>query len=524
MSSNLTNSLLLVVSSCTFYHNAMVFWQPAKQYSVLKVKLTISQSIFFYNNGIGVAPINMRFDCLLVIAIKQCKVFSNLLSFEFNRVTRVVISGYNIFQNNTAKRFLSVSNSYPIFKVYNEFSNNTSNSILTLYQYVTMEEGTVMNITNNKVFSNVHTVSKQNQQHWALLHFGTRHALFPCPFQFTTTSQAFENYRQLINVNISIMNNSNYYCAIYGTQLNSCYWHDEAVFKSIGTKNNYSVTPGEVYRKVFYADENQQILTRQGAILCTCTKNTEIDCFNDHIAPAYPGETITINVILLPPHPETAVYIDSSQVLNNSIPLPCEVPLSRVYLVSNKCTFLAYKVVTKYPKACSVYLKTSNQPETLFIYHLHLKDCPLGFQHINGLCACNPLLVGAFPDIQCDINTQMITRPMNSWIGTTGTKSDILYIQYCIAYFCLAKPSNIHLQYPDSQCVNNRMGVMCGHCPPGYDSVFGSLKCKQCSSIWLLLLPVFLLAGVLVVGMRRLCRHNFEHNGYVWESGIMLAF
>ena len=26
------------------------------------------------------------------------------------------------------------------------------------------------------------------------------------------------------------------------------------------------------------------------------------------------------------------------------------------------------------------------------------------------------------------------------------------------------------------------------------------------------------------VGMRRLCRHNFGHNRYVWESGIMLAF
>ena len=26
------------------------------------------------------------------------------------------------------------------------------------------------------------------------------------------------------------------------------------------------------------------------------------------------------------------------------------------------------------------------------------------------------------------------------------------------------------------------------------------------------------------LGMQRLCRHNFGHNRYVWESGIMLAF
>ena len=30
--------------------------------------------------------------------------------------------------------------------------------------------------------------------------------------------------------------------------------------------------------------------------------------------------------------------------------------------------------------------------------------------------------------------------------------------------------------------------------------------------------------GGLEVGMRRLCRHNFGHNRYVWESRIMLAF
>ena len=28
----------------------------------------------------------------------------------------------------------------------------------------------------------------------------------------------------------------------------------------------------------------------------------------------------------------------------------------------------------------------------------------------------------------------------------------------------------------------------------------------------------------LWLGMRRLCRHNFGHNRYVWESRIMLAF
>ena len=30
--------------------------------------------------------------------------------------------------------------------------------------------------------------------------------------------------------------------------------------------------------------------------------------------------------------------------------------------------------------------------------------------------------------------------------------------------------------------------------------------------------------GELYLGMQQLCRHNFEHNRYVWKPGIMLAF
>ena len=36
-------------------------------------------------------------------------------------------------------------------------------------------------------------------------------------------------------------------------------------------------------------------------------------------------------------------------------------------------------------------------------------------------------------------------------------------------------------------------------CATGFDSVFGSLKCKRCSNVWLFLIPVFLLVGLLLV-------------------------
>ena len=57
----------------------------------------------------------------------------------------------------------------------------------------------------------------------------------------------------------------------------------------------------------------------------------------------------------------------------------------------------------------------------------------------------------------------------------------------------------MQLEFPDTQCVNNRAGMACGQCSSGLDAIFGSLKCVKCSNIWLILLPAFILAGVVLV-------------------------
>jgi len=119
--------------------------------------------------------------------------------------------------------------------------------------------------------------------------------------------------------------------------------------------------PGKIYEQMITFDGNQQqLVDRYGGFVCTCIDNKAIDCFTDQIKPAYPGETITIYVTLLPPHPETTVHIDSSQVLNDSISPPCEVLLPKVYLVSNKCTPLYYKIKSKFSKACFYIFKADD--------------------------------------------------------------------------------------------------------------------------------------------------------------------
>ena len=119
----------------------------------------------------------------------------------------------------------------------------------------------------------------------------------------------------------------------------------------------------------------------------------------------------------------------------------------------------------------------------------------------NGSCECDKGLKVAFSNLKCDIQMNTITRPGASWIGSSYSDGQwiILYTKYCKNLFCNGNATDVHLHFPDTQCINNRAGIACGHCSSGLDAIFGSLKCMKCSNIWLSLLPAFMLVGVLLV-------------------------
>ena len=127
-------------------------------------------------------------------------------------------------------------------------------------------------------------------------------------------------------------------------------------------------------------------------------------------------------------------------------------------------------------------------------------DCPLGFKAFHNECDCDPKLVSALPRIECS-NPQLL-RPAMTWIGCEKNCTQIIYSKNCFIDYCLLTPSYIQLNASriDVQCNYGRIGNICGHCPKGYNSVLGALpNCKKCSNIWLLLIPVFGIAGFLLV-------------------------
>ena len=300
-------------------------------------------------------------------------------------------------------------------------------------------------------------------------------------------------------------NNHNYTSILYGTLLNSCQWLPNGTF--------HTATPGDVYKRVIQYDTTANIITRREATFCYCDKATgEVDCFRDNFIPTpiYPGQTTPINLIQVPT-PEitaTAAYLwrDVSESTHqyNAIDKPCKlVPYQLVNwknLVNETCMSLPYRVLTTLFEPCFACFSARGFAKSVFhCYYIGFKQkCPPGFEIHNGACDCNKHLTGAFPILTCEIDTVTITRPGYTWIAY-NTEGIILYVENCGSVFCKPEPIKLQLDNPDTQCVGNRTGLQCGQCPPGLSVVFGSFNCKKCSNDMMWLLPVFFIAGILLV-------------------------
>ena len=515
-----TNRFLhIIIYICEFRKNRLSIWNDKiNKHKALKVMLMLNK--FINNSAVKNTQklwiLNFRYFADLTI--QDCHFASNMNStLAFSHVKNLRFLGRNVFEHNFAVRYLLYfDEAYPQFGGSCEFSYNVANSILSVYRNITLLQNTMINIFNNKVASDIYKTDKMRKLHWAPIHVGTRDTLFQCSFQFDV-----EAYRTA-NISVSMINNTYYSHAVFGTQMNSCYWRRNA------TDN---VTPGEAYTNIFLHNQSlTPYVNREGAMLCYCKNNSHQDCFKDRFQQIFPGQVTNISLILLPLTKQTALYVDSSSLINNSLYSPCEVPSSKIHLISNKCTTLSFKIKFKSleERSCSFYLKTAGTPVTLFIFYFDHKECPNGFQFVNGLCDCHPQLKAAFPSLICDIDKQVLIRPPDGWIGISSIAGNdtLYYVEKCIKFFCSWRPSILQLHLPDTQCVNNRIGIMCGHCPPGLDSMFGSFACKKCSNYWLFLLPVFMVAGILLVLSLFLINVTVVHgniNGFILYANVLVG-
>ena len=130
-------------------------------------------------------------------------------------------------------------------------------------------------------------------------------------------------------------------------------------------------------------------------------------------------------------------------------------------------------------------------------------ECPIGFaqEKISGQCRCDQFL--ATNNVQCNMSVIPFTflRSGNSWFAYDNSTQCITGTTNCPFDYCNRSNVSFDIMAPDSQCAANRAGILCGQCKSHLSIMLGSNRCGTCSNWYLFLLPVFALAGVVLVAV-----------------------
>ena len=128
-------------------------------------------------------------------------------------------------------------------------------------------------------------------------------------------------------------------------------------------------------------------------------------------------------------------------------------------------------------------------------------ECPIGFTQISGQCHCEHFLDTS--NVQCNLSATpfMFLRSGNSWFAYNNNTQCITGTTNCPFDYCNRSNVSFDIMAPDRQCVANRVGILCGQCQSHLSIMLGSNRCGTCSNWYLFLLPVFALAGIVLVAV-----------------------
>ena len=128
-------------------------------------------------------------------------------------------------------------------------------------------------------------------------------------------------------------------------------------------------------------------------------------------------------------------------------------------------------------------------------------ECPIGFIISTGTCHCEKFLDDN--NVICIVSAipYKFVRQGNSWFTYINNTQCITGTTNCPFDYCNQSNVSFDIMAPDRQCVGNRAGILCGQCQSCLSIMLGSNHCGTCSNWYLFLLPVFALAGIVLVAV-----------------------
>lgn len=167
---------------------------------------------------------------------------------------------------------------------------------------------------------------------------------------------------------------------------------------------------------------------------------------------------------------------------------------------------------------------TSKEAQVELSFSVTLANCSLGFSYNNESQSCECLIEDFIDYVHCE-NDGSVTFFNGPWIGFIEGHGFATY--RCDSNYCFNNLTQIFLDDPDSQCRNNRAGILCGQCREGYSRVLGGSNCKVCSNTSLALIVAFAILGILLVVMIAIFNVTITHgyiNGIVFSCNITTLY
>ena len=369
------------------------------------------------------------------------------------------------------------------------------------------------------------------------------------------TKKALASLREYIHyaikyhIRIEFYNNTAGFAgtAIYGG------WVEICSFINYPVIDHASISQTSTFDNLFHFNQPTQqlsLISSNPTCVCVCTNMSIPDCsITEYTITAHPGETLTIPAVAVGQRFGTVPStVHRNFVSRGSGRLPA---LQYTQLVNANCTDLMYTVLSSPNRTEDMELTVEkhNIPQYIAIdgtvkillinrtlmnfqfskltVHIEVPLCPLGFVFNNSFltCVCHPKLQQH--KINCSIDTQTVYRRSPLWINATflnETYTLVLVHNHCPFDYCNDGNIQLNMEYPDEQCALFRSGVLCGSCQQNLSHVLGNSNCKECSSHFLLLIPVFIAAGIVLVAFLMLFNLTVSVgtiNGLIFYANIV---
>ena len=382
--------------------------------------------------------------------------------------------------------------------------------------------------------SNSHIILAENstilfQDNIAYLDGGVLYAYERDTANYACVIQVDSNKRNISELNITVMFDGNNAFrsgpATYAAPLEQCFQMRVRVFPRQLTN---------LYDQIFtFVGNNTPALTSPSIGICACVNDTP-DCskkFPTHSI--YPGDSITVSLIAIDSIGGSVfsqMNASFSSPISTIMALPgwwvnTDQEISTLY--NGRCRDLNYTIHSNQQEGTGrLNFAVPGLPPQAY-QNVSLKSCPPGFllNETMGSCECRSFLNTIH--IGCDRNNKILTPRPPNWIGLirndSATNEHIGFAPFCPTTYCDSTSSLSVSIVNTSLCLNNRAGVLCGKCQPGYSITLGPHMCMVCSNYWLFTIVLYLgvgLLGVLLMYVLKLTLHLGTIGGLIFYANI----